>query len=195
MCEPSQGDDRTRKVTVGLDVANLQKLDVNVPDDTDYNVWLPLAMVYEVNDRIKNSLYGYFIGKRLAFSIFASIEGVEYVLHNGSWMIHGIPIYLNKWSPSVSLLKKELSHVPVWVKFHNVLLVAYTSDGLSMMATKIVMPVLNLEGSGYTKETIHIEYEWKPPYCSSCLIFGHSLVDCPKVVPKRVVNQKDKGKV
>ncbi|GKE06688.1 hypothetical protein Tco_1398706, partial [Tanacetum coccineum] len=63
------GDDRTRKVTVGLDVANLQKLDVNVPDDTDYNVWLPLAMVYEVNDRMKNSFYGYFIGKRLVFPV------------------------------------------------------------------------------------------------------------------------------
>ncbi|GKG16404.1 hypothetical protein Tco_0358727, partial [Tanacetum coccineum] len=57
----------------------------------------------------------------------------------------------------------------------------------------LVMVVPNLEGTGYTKETIRIEYEWEPPRCSTCLIFGHSLDDCPKA-PKRVVNMMDKGK-
>ncbi|GKB37576.1 hypothetical protein Tco_0882518 [Tanacetum coccineum] len=52
----------------------------------------------------------------------------------------------------------------------------------------------NLERNGYTNETIRIEYKWEPPRCSTCLIFGHSPVDCSKVAPKRVVNQKDKGK-
>nr|GEU82179.1 hypothetical protein [Tanacetum cinerariifolium] len=83
--------------------ANLQKLDANVPDDADFDVWLPLASVHEVNDRIKNSLYGYFV----------------------------------------------------------------------------VMAVPNLKGNGYMKET-SIEYEWIPPRCSICLLYGHSLVDCPK---------------
>ncbi|GJT44071.1 chalcone--flavonone isomerase [Tanacetum coccineum] len=102
---------------------------------------------------------------------FASIGGVESVLRNGAWMIHKILIFLNKWLPSVSLLKEELSHVLVWVKFHDVPLVTYTSDGLSLMATKIVMVVPNLERNGYTKETIP-----------------------PKVALIRVVNQRDKGK-
>ncbi|GKC29268.1 zinc knuckle CX2CX4HX4C containing protein, partial [Tanacetum coccineum] len=68
---------------------------------------------------------------------FSSSEGVDSVLRDGPWMIREIPIFLNKWSPTVSLLKEELSRVPVWVKFHDVLLVAYTSDGLSLIATKI----------------------------------------------------------
>nr|GEV83582.1 zinc knuckle CX2CX4HX4C [Tanacetum cinerariifolium] len=50
-----------------------------------------------------------------------------------------------------------------------------------------------LEGNGYTKETIRIEYEWEPPRCSTCLIFGYSPIDCPEASPKRVVNQKDKA--
>ncbi|GKA80727.1 hypothetical protein Tco_0787419 [Tanacetum coccineum] len=33
-----------------LTKANLRKLDANVPNDADYNVWLPLALVHEVND-------------------------------------------------------------------------------------------------------------------------------------------------
>ncbi|GKD40079.1 RNA-directed DNA polymerase, eukaryota, reverse transcriptase zinc-binding domain protein, partial [Tanacetum coccineum] len=171
----------------------------DVPNGADYNVWLPLASVHEVNDLCASQC---------------------------PWMINGIPIFLNKWSPSVSLLKEELSHVPVLVKFHEVLSVAYISDGLNLIATKIgtpvmldsymnsmcleslrrsiyarilvetnacnefsdhmVMAVLNLEGNDYTKETIRIEYKWEPLRCSPCLIFGHSSVDCtssPKMTP------------
>ncbi|GJS21107.1 zinc knuckle CX2CX4HX4C containing protein [Tanacetum coccineum] len=129
------------------------------------------------------------------------------MLRDGLWMTRGIIIFLNKWPPSVSLLKEDLSRVRVWVKFHDVMLVAYTSYGLSLIATKIgspmmldsytnsmrweswgrsnyaiilikinasndfsdnlIMAVLNLEGIGYTKETIPL---------------------------KRVVNIMDKGK-
>ncbi|GJV63148.1 ribonuclease H-like domain-containing protein [Tanacetum coccineum] len=182
---------------------SLRKLEANVPNGVDYDIWLPLALVHEVNDRMKNSLYGYFIGKRLVF------PGVESVLRNGPWMILGILIFLNKWSPSVSHFKEELSHVPVWAKFYDVPLVAYTSDGLSLMATKIGTPMMLdsytnsmcLESLGqrnvYTKEIIRIKYEWEPLLCITCLIFGHSPVDCPKALkfaPTRVVNQKDNGK-
>ncbi|GKB90755.1 hypothetical protein Tco_0963027, partial [Tanacetum coccineum] len=58
----------------------------------------------------------------------------------------------------------------------------------------LVMVVPNLEGTGYTKETILIEYEWELPRCNTCMIFGHSLDDCSKAAPKRVENQMDKGK-
>ncbi|GJX79332.1 hypothetical protein Tco_0327481 [Tanacetum coccineum] len=149
----------------------------NEPNDADYDVWLPLASVHEVNDRMKNSLYGYFIVKRLAFLV------VEWFVRN-NWQKYG--------HKKVTL-----------VKFHDVSLFAYTPDGLSLIATKIsnpmmldsdnlVMAVPNLDGPGYTKETIRAEYEWKPPRCSTCLIFHHSVDDCQKA-PKQVVNMVDKG--
>ncbi|GKA78685.1 multidrug resistance-associated protein 5 [Tanacetum coccineum] len=133
--------------------ANLQKLAANVLNDADYDVWLPLASVH---------------------------EGVDSMLRNGPWMFCGILIFLNKFSPSVSLPNKGLSRVPVWVKFHEVPLVAHTSDGLSFIATKIGTPIMldsytnsiynlvmvvpNLEGTGYMKETVRVEYEWEPPH-------------------------------
>nr|GEW95286.1 hypothetical protein [Tanacetum cinerariifolium] len=165
-------------------------------------------------------------------SPFSSTEVVDSVLRDGTWMIRGVPIFLNKWSPFVSLLKEDLSCVPVWVKFHDVLLVAYTPDELSLTATKIGNPLMldsytnfmcfesygrsdytrilieindckgfssNLvmvasiyDGPSYMKKTIHVEYEWKSPRYSMCLIFGHLVDDCPKA-PKRVVNKVDKG--
>lgn len=58
----------------------------------------------------------------------------------------------------------------------------------------LVLVVSKLVGEGYTKEIIHIEYEWEPPRCSTCLLHGHSNDDCPKATPKRVVNGMGKSK-
>nr|GEW68948.1 hypothetical protein [Tanacetum cinerariifolium] len=89
---------------------------------------------------------------------FASLTGVEQVLGRGPWMI------------------REVTKVPIWVKLHGVLLLAYLADGLSLITTQIVrsdsklkkeviMAILNEKGNWYTKEVIRVEYEWKPPHC------------------------------
>lgn len=232
--------------------------------ESDFDVAIPLASVEEVNSRLNNSLYGYFIGKRLAFPVvenyvwnawgkfglqkimmnakgffffkFSSLKGVEDVLENGPWMIRGIPIILNKWNPSVSLTKEDLSRVPVWVKMHDVPIAAFTQDGLSIIATKIGTPLMldtytsnmcvdswgrssyaramielhadrelkesvvvavpKLDGSGYTRETVRVEYEWKPPRCDVCKVFGHNSANCPncvKEVPKVVTSSVEDG--
>ncbi|GJX46851.1 zinc knuckle CX2CX4HX4C containing protein [Tanacetum coccineum] len=104
----------TKLSPTSLTKANIRKLKVNVPNDADYDVWLPLASVNEVNGKMKNPLYEYFIGKRLAFPVlecfvrnnwekvwiqesndgerfflfkFSSIEGLDSVLQDGPWMI------------------------------------------------------------------------------------------------------------
>nr|GEY41178.1 hypothetical protein [Tanacetum cinerariifolium] len=115
----------TKLRLTSLTMANLRKLKANVPNDVDYDVWLPLDSVHEER------------------SSYARI----------------------------------LIEIEVCNDF---------SDNL-------VMDVPKFEGTKYTKETIRVEYEWKPPRCSTCLIFGHSLDDFQKA-PKRVVNKMDKGK-
>ncbi|GJX90861.1 primary amine oxidase-like protein [Tanacetum coccineum] len=184
MCRPSEVTDGTKNVTAGAEdggeqfsnelfnefpssyatklnytsstKANLQKLESNVPNDADYDVWLPLALIHE----------------------FSFIEGVDFVIHDGQWMVCGIPISLNKWSPSMRLLKEELSHVPVWVKFHDETYgvrirraanarVMIEINACKIFSDNLVMDVLNLERNGYTIETIP--------------------------TPKRVVNIMDKG--
>ncbi|GJZ36312.1 cytokinin dehydrogenase 3-like protein [Tanacetum coccineum] len=42
----------------------------------------------------------------------------------------------------------------------------------------VVMPKITREGH-YTCN-VRVEYEWKPPRCSSCKIFGHIHKECPK---------------
>ncbi|KAJ0838662.1 hypothetical protein HanPSC8_Chr14g0597401 [Helianthus annuus] len=132
------------------------------------DVVIPLSSVKQVTDRYANTLYGYFLGKRLAFPVvdffaknnwvkygltrlmmnangffffkFKTKEGMNQMLEDGPWMIRNVPIILKEWSASIKLEKKDIKAIPVWVKMHEVPLAAYTEDGLSLLASKIGVP-------------------------------------------------------
>ncbi|GJS19556.1 hypothetical protein Tco_0448188, partial [Tanacetum coccineum] len=55
----------------------------------------------------------------------------------------------------------------------------------------ITIGIPSLTGDGFTKETIHIEYEWRQPRCDICKIFGHVHDHCPKVSPPIVTTSND----
>ncbi|GKC01501.1 ATPase, F1/V1/A1 complex, alpha/beta subunit [Tanacetum coccineum] len=141
----------------------------------------------EVQSRFDFSLYGYFVGKRLAFSVveyyvkiawqkyrivrvmmnakgffffkLSSTEGMNGVLENGPWFIQSFPIILKKWTPTANLLKEDLNSVPILVKLHDILIVAFIADGLSAMTSKLV------EDDEEVLHTVRVEYEWEPPRC------------------------------
>ncbi|GJX25504.1 zinc finger, CCHC-type containing protein [Tanacetum coccineum] len=134
----------------------------------DADLKIPKALIEEVSGRVGNTLYGYFIGKRLAFPIvenyiwnawskfgiqkvmmntkgffffkFATKKGLEDVLKAGPWMIQNTPIILMAWTPRTTLMIEDLTKVPVWFKLHDVPMVAYTANGLILIATKIGTP-------------------------------------------------------
>nr|GEZ10632.1 hypothetical protein [Tanacetum cinerariifolium] len=118
-------------------------------------------------------------------------DGMNRVLDYGSWLVRRVPLILNIWSPNCDLHKAEINKVPVWVKFHNVPIVAYSEVGLSLITTQIGKPIqldayMIGKDKGHSLATIRIEYEWKPPRCSTCLIFDHTNAKCPKL-PKEVI--------
>nr|GEU96061.1 hypothetical protein [Tanacetum cinerariifolium] len=78
-------------------------------------------------------------------------------------------------NPNVNLLKEDVSNVSVWVKLHGVYVTAFSEDGLSAIATK-----LDLLERGFLPSTVRVEYEWKPPRCTCCKVFGHIQEECPK---------------
>ncbi|GJU67134.1 RNA-directed DNA polymerase, eukaryota, reverse transcriptase zinc-binding domain protein [Tanacetum coccineum] len=86
-------------------------------------------------------------------------------------------------------MKEDISTVPVWVKLHGVPVTAFSKDGLSVIATKvadvelkdnIVVAMPKLTREGHYICNVRVEYEWKPPRCASCKIFGHIHEECPK---------------
>nr|GEX84641.1 zinc knuckle CX2CX4HX4C [Tanacetum cinerariifolium] len=54
------------------------------------------------------------------------------------------------------------------------------SDSDFVEVVTIGVPLLT--GNDFTKETIRVEYEWKPPRCDLCKIFGHVHDQCLKKV-------------
>ncbi|GKA23295.1 zinc knuckle CX2CX4HX4C containing protein [Tanacetum coccineum] len=134
------------------------------------NISIPCKVVEKVNTRFEHTLYGYFIGKRMAFPVveyyvrnnwakhglkrimmnskgffffkFDCRAGLEAVLEGGPWMIRKSPIILKKWSMDTRLLKEELTRIPIWVKLHDVPIQVFEEDGISLIATFIGKPVM-----------------------------------------------------
>ncbi|GJV49276.1 hypothetical protein Tco_1439488 [Tanacetum coccineum] len=59
-------------------------------------------------------------------------------------------------------------------------LIEVSSD--SDLKKEVTMAVLNEVEMDYTREVISVEYEWQPPRCVDCKIFGHSSDRCPKII-------------
>ncbi|GKB10326.1 zinc knuckle CX2CX4HX4C containing protein [Tanacetum coccineum] len=184
---------------------------------------IPLVAVEEVRNRFVNTLYGYFIGKRIVFPLvekyvkntwekfglervmlrngffffqFFKRESMERVIENGLWLIRLVPLIVNIWTLNSMLKKEEISLAPVWVKLHNVPIVAYSEFGLTCalirggrntytralievssanaLLESLVVAIPLPNGKGHTLETIKIEYEWKPPRCETCKMFDHT---------------------
>ncbi|GKF25004.1 zinc knuckle CX2CX4HX4C containing protein, partial [Tanacetum coccineum] len=118
-------------------------------------VTIPLEAVEEVSSRFQNTLYGFFIGKRLAFRLvenyvkntwakfglkrvmlesdfflfqFETKEGMERVMEGGPWLIRLVPLFLNIWTPNTSLVKDKITSAPIWIKLHHVPIVAYSES-------------------------------------------------------------------
>ncbi|GJU91234.1 sodium/hydrogen exchanger 6 [Tanacetum coccineum] len=123
-----------------------------------------------VSLRFENTLYGYFSGKRMAFPVveyyvknnwakyglkrimlnakgffffkFDSRASLDAVLEGGPWMVHNSPIILKKWSMKTSLQKEELTHIPIWLKLHDVPIQVFEEDGISLIATYLGKPIM-----------------------------------------------------
>ncbi|GKD69433.1 retrotransposon protein, putative, ty1-copia subclass [Tanacetum coccineum] len=108
------------------------------------------------------------------------------MLENGPWFIRNNPLILKKWYLDVNLLKEDVSTIPVWVKLHGVPVTAFSEDGLSAITTKlelkdnIVVAIIKITKEGHYTCNIHVEYEWKPPRCASCKVFGYNHEECSK---------------
>ncbi|XP_021991413.1 uncharacterized protein LOC110888181 [Helianthus annuus] len=74
------------------------------------------------------------------FFKFDSRDGLTKVLEGGPWLIRKVPLFMNIWSPKVSLKKDGVKTIPLWVKLHNVPISVYTDDGLSLLASKLGTP-------------------------------------------------------
>ncbi|GJS21858.1 retrotransposon protein, putative, ty1-copia subclass [Tanacetum coccineum] len=195
------------------------------------DVVVMVEFIRAISATFANTVYGFFLGKRVAYPVvanyFNSMEGLDAILDNGPWFICNNPLILKKWNPDVNLLKEDVGNVPVWVKLHGVPVTAFSEDGLSAIATKLGTPLMldsytsdmcikSYGRSSYARAMIEVradvelkdtivvampkltrevfymcnvcvEYDWKPPRCACCKVFGHVLDECPNNIDSDVV--------
>ncbi|GJT66348.1 zinc knuckle CX2CX4HX4C containing protein [Tanacetum coccineum] len=169
------------------------------------NISIPRKVVKKVGTLFEHTLYDYFIGKRLAFSVveyyarnnwakhelkrimmnfkgffffkFDSRAGLEAVLEGGPWLIHKSPIILKKWSMDTRLLKEELTRILIWVKLHDVPIQVFEEDGICLIATFIGKLVML---DSYTRSMCN--ESWGRSSFARCLIKVNLKVDLLDVV-------------
>ncbi|GKD69680.1 hypothetical protein Tco_1323770, partial [Tanacetum coccineum] len=105
-------------------------------EDTDFV--LPVENVERAYNKFANSLVGFFAGKKVAFLLVKN-----YVTN--TWSKFGFQQIMMAYSISNSRLRqgwRRVSKVPVWVKIHKVPVVAYSEDGLSLIASQVGKPIM-----------------------------------------------------
>ncbi|XP_028108374.1 uncharacterized protein LOC114307170 [Camellia sinensis] len=141
------------------------------------------------------------------FFIFEKQDSCIRVIEGGPWYIGGILLILKKWHRMMKLTKEKQGTIPIWVKFYNIPMEFWDSEGLSRIVSAIGVPLFmdNLTSSGNRISfarvcveikasslllddfqikcegetvTIRVEYQGVPVKCEHCGVFGHETKVC-----------------
>nr|GEX31622.1 hypothetical protein [Tanacetum cinerariifolium] len=161
-------------------------------------VTIPIDAVKAVNARFVNTLYGYFIGDRLAFPLMENYK--DEIKHVPVWVkMHHVPIVaysdigLSLISTHIRkplMLDSYTSNMCIhsWGRSTYARVLIKISADVDLMDS-LVIAIPHYDKEGHTFAMIEIEYEWTPRRCASCKIFDHVSDKCPKL-PKEVSNVK-----
>lgn len=150
-------------------------------------------------------LYGYFIGTSMDYQVvntnlrrmwrnhdlkevtktgagfclckFKSEKGMKEVLESGPWLVNNVPFIINQWEPGVWLEKIEPHKVPLWVCIHNIPIELWNGRSLGKLVSSIGRPIL-MEPFQPKVGKLNVSYQWKPPLCTHCKVFGHTFKQC-----------------
>ncbi|GJY51793.1 reverse transcriptase domain-containing protein [Tanacetum coccineum] len=181
------------------------------PAGNGADVGISMESVHVVNERINNSVYKFFLGKRVAYPI------VENYVKN-TWSKYGLvksmmttkSLFLFKFSSKDemdAMLENDSLSVIATKLGTPLMLDSYTSGmcteswDRSSYARAMVKLRADVElkdtllvadpefvYDGYIMSTIRVKYEWTPPRCSSCKVFRHVVDECPKKIVSDVLN-------
>nr|GEU62777.1 hypothetical protein [Tanacetum cinerariifolium] len=151
------------------------------------DVAISLESVRVVHERLSNNVYGFFLGKHVAYS------DIENYVKN-TWINSQCAINSKKVDTHANIVKRHVCNIPVWVKFHDIPITVFIEDGLGAIATKLDTPMLidsytstmcTNSRSTYVKAMVElrVNVELKDTLVVDVLKFvglGHVLDECPK---------------
>ncbi|KAJ9555234.1 hypothetical protein OSB04_009848 [Centaurea solstitialis] len=131
-------------------------------------VSIPVELAKQTAKTYHSTLFGYFLGPRVPFLVvqqavkrnwgkfgfqdmmmnangvyflkFNDEGGCAQVIEQGPLFIRGAPFFVDKWDPAKGLTKPVHSSCPLWIKLHNIPLVAFNVEGIGRIASAIGIP-------------------------------------------------------
>ncbi|GJV57907.1 ATPase, F1/V1/A1 complex, alpha/beta subunit [Tanacetum coccineum] len=162
----------TSSSTAGTDVVKNKALDKPINAKAEFKI--PKASILDVHLRFGFSLYGYFVGKRVAFPV------VEYYIKN-AWKKFGlVRVMMN----SKGFFLFNFASIE---RMNGVLENGLWAD--QELKEDMVIAIPNVEDDGEVLHTVRVEYEWEPPRCGMCMVFGHDDMLCPKQIVEKTKKQ------
>ncbi|GJW75318.1 hypothetical protein Tco_0134688 [Tanacetum coccineum] len=147
------------------------------PGANGIDVVVPVESIRTISERFANTAYGLFLGERVA-TLF-SMDGLDAMLENGLCEDGlsaiatklGTPLMLDSYTADMCMQSWGRS--------------SYARAMIELRADvelkdNIVAAMPKITREGYYTCNISVEYEWKPPRCACCKIFGHVLEECLK---------------
>ncbi|GJY92303.1 RNA-directed DNA polymerase, eukaryota, reverse transcriptase zinc-binding domain protein [Tanacetum coccineum] len=101
------------------------------------------ALVDKGSTQWKLTVYGNFVryvDDGTCMFKFKNESGMNKVLDLGPWMVNNKPLFLRKWDPTIGMEKIELTKIPLWVSMVNVPLEAWSTEGISALASSLGRP-------------------------------------------------------
>ncbi|GJT35070.1 reverse transcriptase domain, reverse transcriptase zinc-binding domain protein [Tanacetum coccineum] len=171
---------------------------------------MPVESIRAVSDRFANSTSGFFLGKRVAYPVvanyvrnmwgkfglvrsmfssstglfsfqFSSMDGLNAMLENvTAFSEDGLSVIATKLGTPIMLDSYTTdTYLQSWGRSsYGRVMIELRADVELKDNIVIAMPKNN--GKGFYTCNVRVEYEWKPPRCAYCKIFGHTKVECPK---------------
>ncbi|GKD96969.1 kinase-like domain, phloem protein 2-like protein [Tanacetum coccineum] len=145
------------------------------PGGNGIDVVVPVDSIHAISERFANTAYGFFLGKKVAYPVVGN-----YV--SNTWGKYGL--IRSMFSSSTKLFSFQFSSMDgldemlengPWSSYARVM-VELRADVELKDNIVVAMPKITREGH-YTCN-VRVEYEWKPPRCSSCKVFGHIHEEC-----------------
>ncbi|KAJ9561560.1 hypothetical protein OSB04_006720 [Centaurea solstitialis] len=167
-CQKVEGDGKNSFASVVGDSNSDSLTFFPLEEKTSFRVVLPMELTKEALKTHHTTLYGYFLGSRIPFPVvegyvknlwskfgfvkammnnngimffkFNDLGGCTQVIANGPLMVRGVPMFVAQWDPLKGLTKPVHNTCPLWVKLHNVPIVAFNKEGISRIASALGVP-------------------------------------------------------
>ncbi|GJQ90834.1 RNA-directed DNA polymerase, eukaryota, reverse transcriptase zinc-binding domain protein [Tanacetum coccineum] len=115
----------------------LIQMPVEIDEQGNEFVLFDETIISEGCKKWEKTLCGYFVGQSM------SVNELSFIIPKAlNWMVNSKPFFVQKWDIHVCLDKKEPEMIPIWVRLCNVPLEAWTTKGISALASRLGKPLV-----------------------------------------------------